>query len=44
MKTKTIEIQDVKVDELANKVADKLLDKIKHYIEELHQDKKPQII
>jgi hypothetical protein len=36
MITKTIEIQEIKVDELADKVADKLLNKIKHYLDDLH--------
>ena len=44
MKTKTIEIQDITVDELADIVADKLLDKIKHYIEELHKDKSDEYL
>ena len=35
MVTKTIEITEVTVDELAEKVADKLLEKIKHYIDDL---------
>lgn len=35
MVTKTIEITEITVDELADKVADKLLAKIKHYIDEL---------
>lgn len=33
---KTIEIQEITVDELADKVADKLLNKIKHYLDDLH--------
>jgi diketogulonate reductase-like aldo/keto reductase len=36
MITKKIEIQEITVDELANKVADKLLNKIKHYLDDLH--------
>ena len=36
MKTKTIEITEVSVDELANIVAEKLLQKIKHYLDDLH--------
>jgi hypothetical protein len=35
MVTKTIEITEITVEELADKVADKLLAKIKHYIDEL---------
>ncbi|MGJ5642823.1 helix-turn-helix domain-containing protein [Formosa sp. S-31] len=35
MKTKTIEITEVTVNELADKVADRLMDKIKIYLEEL---------
>ena len=35
MVTKTIEITEITVDELAEKVADKLLEKIKHYIDAL---------
>ena len=35
MITKTIEIQEITVDELADKVADKLLNKIKHYLDDL---------
>ena len=35
MITKTIEITTITVDELADKVAEKLLEKIKHYIDEL---------
>lgn len=35
MITKTIEITEITVDELADKVADKLLGKIKHYIDDL---------
>ena len=36
MITKKIEIQEITVDELADKVADKLLNKIKHYLDDLH--------
>lgn len=36
MVTKTIEITEITVDELADRVADKLLEKIKHYIDDLH--------
>ncbi len=36
MITKTIQIQEITVDELTDKVADKLLDKIKHYLDDLH--------
>ncbi len=32
---KTIEIQEITVDELADKVSDKLLNKIKHYLDAL---------
>ncbi len=39
MKTKTIEITEVTVEELADKVADKLLEKIKHYIDELNTNR-----
>lgn len=35
MITKTIQIQDITVEELAEKVADKLLNKIKHYLDDL---------
>ncbi|WP_417200552.1 helix-turn-helix domain-containing protein [Bizionia sp.] len=35
MITKTIQIQKITVDELINKVADKLLFKIEHYLKEL---------
>lgn len=35
MVTKTIEITEITVEELSDKVADKLLAKIKHYIDEL---------
>ena len=38
MITKTIEITEITVDELADKVADKLLVKIKHYIDELQSN------
>ena len=36
---KTIQIQEVTIDELAEKVADKLLLKIKDYLDELHTNK-----
>ena len=36
MITKKIEIQEITVDELADKVAVKLLNKIKHYLDDLH--------
>ncbi|MBD3863412.1 MULTISPECIES: helix-turn-helix domain-containing protein [Olleya] len=36
MITKTIEVQEITVDELADRVADKLLIKIKHYLNDLH--------
>lgn len=36
MVTKTIEISEITVDELADKVAEKLLGKIKHYLDDLH--------
>ncbi|WP_452231780.1 helix-turn-helix domain-containing protein [Lacinutrix sp. MEBiC02595] len=36
MISKTIQIQEITFDELAEKVADKLLIKIKHYLDELH--------
>ncbi|WP_161804652.1 helix-turn-helix domain-containing protein [Lacinutrix himadriensis] len=36
MITKTIQIQEITVDELADKVADKLLIKIKHYLDDLY--------
>ncbi len=35
MNNKTIEITEVTVDELADKVANKLLEKIKQYIDDL---------
>ncbi|WP_274476143.1 helix-turn-helix domain-containing protein [Mangrovimonas aestuarii] len=35
MKTKTIEITEISVDELADKVADRLMEKIKHYLDDL---------
>jgi len=35
MITKTIEIKEITVDELADKVAGKLLNKIKHYLDDL---------
>jgi hypothetical protein len=38
MNTKTIEITEITVNELADKVADKLLEKIKHYIDDLHSN------
>ncbi|WNH07681.1 helix-turn-helix domain-containing protein [Thalassobellus suaedae] len=38
MITKTIEIQEITVDELADKVADKLLNKIKHYLDDLESN------
>lgn len=38
MKTKTIDITEITVDELAEKVAGKLLEKIKNYIDELHKN------
>lgn len=39
MVTKTIQITEVTVDELADKVADKLMLKIKDYIDEFHINK-----
>jgi len=36
MITKKLEIQEITVDELADKVAVKLLNKIKHYLDDLH--------
>ncbi|AUC82266.1 helix-turn-helix domain-containing protein [Lacinutrix sp. Bg11-31] len=36
MVSKTIQIQEITFEELADKVADKLLIKIKHYLNELH--------
>lgn len=36
MITKTIEIKEITVDELADKVAGKLLNKIKHYLDDLY--------
>ena len=36
MITKKLEIQEITVDELADKVADKLLNNIKHYLDDLH--------
>ena len=36
MITKKLEIQEITVDELAVKVADKLLNNIKHYLDDLH--------
>ena len=39
MVARTIEITEVSVDELANIVAEKLLQKIKHYLDELHFEK-----
>lgn len=38
MNKKTVEITEVSVDELADMVADKLLDKIKHYIDDLNSN------
>lgn len=38
MTTKTIQITEVTVDELADKVADKLLTKIKSYLDALYND------
>lgn len=35
---KTVKIQEITVDELADKVADKLLNKIKHYLDDLHKN------
>ena len=40
MITKTIQIQEITVDELVDKVADKLLNKIKHYLDDLHSNGK----
>ncbi len=37
MVTKTIEITEITVDELAEKVADRLLEKIKHYLDDLKE-------
>ncbi len=38
MKTKTIEITELTADELADKIANKLLEKIKHYMDDLHSN------
>ncbi len=38
MVSKTVEITQITVEELADKVADKLLEKIKHYIDDLHSN------
>lgn len=44
MKTKTIEITEITVDELADKVADKLLLKIEHYLKELGSPKNDKLL
>lgn len=44
MKTRTIEIQDITVDELAEKVADKLLVKIETYLNQLSKTKNDELL
>ena len=39
MITKKIELQEITMDELADKVADELLIKIKNYLNELHNNR-----
>ena len=44
MITKTIQITEVSVEELANKVADKLLFKIEDYLKELSKPKNDELL
>ena len=44
MITKTIQINEITVDELADKVADKLLLKIEHYLKELGNPKNESLL